>query len=118
MNVLIMQMPMPVIGGISFLLFGTIATAGIQIMVENKIDMGVKRNLMIASTVMVIGVGNAYLQIKSFQFTGLAFATIIGIVLNLILPQKAASEKEHEAKLALDKKLHEASQKASKANKD
>ncbi|MDH5104808.1 NCS2 family nucleobase:cation symporter [Lentilactobacillus diolivorans] len=118
LNVLIMQMPMPVIGGISFLLFGTIATAGIQIMVENRIDMGVKRNLMIASTVMVIGVGNAYLQIKSFQFTGLAFATIIGIVLNLILPQKAASEKEHEAKLALDKKLHEASKKASKANKD
>lgn len=110
LNVLIMQMPLPVIGGISFLLFGTIATAGIQVMVENKIDMGLKRNLMIASTVMVIGIGNAYLQLGKFQFTGLAFATVIGIVLNLILPQKAASEKEHEAKLALDKKLHEVSE--------
>lgn len=103
LNVLIMQMPMPVIGGISFLLFGTIATAGIQVMVENKVDMNLKRNLMIASTVMVIGVGNAYLQIKSFQFTGLAFATIIGIVLNLVLPQKAASERGHEQHLAAQK---------------
>lgn len=101
LNVLIMQMPMPVIGGISFLLFGTIATSGIQVMVENHVDMGLKRNLMIASSVMVIGVGNAYLQIgPNFQFTGLAFATIIGIVLNLLLPQKAASEKEHEQNLA------------------
>ncbi|WP_283680033.1 solute carrier family 23 protein [Lentilactobacillus sp. Marseille-Q4993] len=100
LNVLIMQMPLPVIGGISFLLFGTIATSGIQVMVENKVDMGLKRNLMIASSVMVIGVGNAYLQLGDFQFTGLAFATIIGIVLNLVLPQKAASEKEHEMRLA------------------
>jgi uracil permease len=56
---------------------------------------------------MVIGVGNAYLQIKSFQFTGLAFATIIGIVLNLVLPQKAAREREHEAQLA-DERAEEA----------
>lgn len=109
LNVLIMQMPMPVIGGISFLLFGTIATAGIQVMVENKVDMGLKRNLMIASTVMVIGVGNAYLQLGKFQFTGLAFATIIGIVLNLVLPQKAASEREHEQQLA-DKAAEEEKQ--------
>ncbi len=114
LNVLILQMPLPVIGGISFLLFGTIATSGIQVMVENKVDMGLKRNLMIASTVMVIGIGNAYLQIGKFQFTGLAFATVIGIVLNLVLPQKAASEKEHEAKLALDQKLHNISEKENK----
>lgn len=118
LNVLIMQMPLPVIGGISFLLFGTIATAGIQVMVENKIDMGLKRNLMIASTIMVIGVGNAYLQLGDFQFTGLAFATVIGIVLNLILPQKAASEKEHEAKLALEKKLHEVSEDVTKKHQN
>lgn len=100
LNVLIMQMPLPVIGGISFLLFGTIATSGIQVMVENRVDLGLKRNLMIASSVMVIGVGNAYLQIgPSFQFTGLALATIIGIVLNLILPPKAASEIEQEVKM-------------------
>ena len=101
LNVLIMQMPLPVIGGISFLLFGTIATAGIQIMVENKIDMTIKRNLMITSVVMIIGVGNAYIQIgQNFQFTGVALATVIGILMNLLLPQRAASEVEHDRKLA------------------
>ncbi len=95
LNVLIMQMPLPVIGGISFLLFGTIATSGIQVMIDHHVDLGgKKRNLMIASTTLVIGVGNAYLQLGgSFQFTGLALATIIAIILNLIMPQEAASEK-------------------------
>ncbi|MBO8441947.1 MAG: uracil permease [Firmicutes bacterium] len=95
LNVLIMQMPLPVIGGISFLLFGTIASNGIQVMTKNKLDMEKKRNLMIASTIMVIGIGNAYLQIGSFQFTGVALATVLGIILNLVLPQNAVSEKEN-----------------------
>ncbi|GEK28573.1 uracil-xanthine permease family protein [Furfurilactobacillus siliginis] len=94
LNVLIMAMPLPVIGGISFLLFGTIATSGVSVLINNHVDLNRKRNLMIASSVMVIGIGNAYLQLGSFQFTGLAFATVLGIVLNLILPQEAASEKE------------------------
>ncbi|WP_172187597.1 uracil-xanthine permease family protein [Lentilactobacillus kribbianus] len=93
LNVLIMQMPLPVIGGISFLLFGTIATSGIQVMIDDKVDLSKKRNLMIASTTLVIGIGNAYLQIGQFQFTGLALATIIAIILNLVMPQEAASEK-------------------------
>ena len=88
LNVLIMQMPLPVIGGISFLLFGTIASSGIKVMVDDHLDMNKKRNLMIASVVLVIGVGNAYLQLGNFQFTGVALATVIGIVLNLILPDE------------------------------
>ncbi|MHA8137741.1 uracil-xanthine permease family protein [Lactobacillaceae bacterium Scapto_B20] len=88
LNVLIMQMPLPVIGGISFLLFGTIAVSGIKLMVEKQIDLNSKRNLMISSVILVIGIGNAYLQIGSqFQFTGLALATVIGIILNLVLPK-------------------------------
>ncbi|WP_413627133.1 solute carrier family 23 protein [Fructilactobacillus vespulae] len=88
LNVLIMQMPLPVIGGISFLLFGTIASSGIKVMVDDKVDMGLKRNLMIASVILVIGVGNAYLQLGEFQFTGVALATVIGIVLNQVLPKE------------------------------
>ncbi len=99
LNVLIMAMPLPVIGGISFLLFGTIATSGVSVMINNHIDLGKKRNLMIASSVMVIGIGNAYLQLGEFQFTGLAFATVLGIVLNLVLPQESASEKVEPTKL-------------------
>ncbi|GKT02482.1 uracil-xanthine permease family protein [Furfurilactobacillus sp. WILCCON 0119] len=97
LNVLIMAMPLPVIGGISFLLFGTIATSGVSVMVDHQIDFGKKRNLMIASAIMVIGIGNAYLQLGSFQFTGLALATVLGIVLNLVLPETAASERNQAA---------------------
>ncbi|UQS85465.1 NCS2 family nucleobase:cation symporter [Apilactobacillus apisilvae] len=88
LNVIIMQMPLPVIGGISFLLFGTIASSGIKILVENKIDMNSNRNLMIVSSILVIGVGGFTLNIGTLPLNGLAVATIIGVLLNLILPNQ------------------------------
>lgn len=94
LSALIQSIPSPVIGGISFLLFGVIASSGLRVLIDNHIDFNRKRNLMIGSTVLVIGIGNAYLQIGEFQFSGLAIATVLGIVLNLVLPQKAASERE------------------------
>lgn len=94
LSALIQSIPGAVIGGISFLLFGVIASSGLRIIVDNKIDFNIKRNLMIASTILVIGIGNAYLQLGQTQFSGLAVATVLGIVLNLVLPQQAASEKD------------------------
>ncbi|WP_373311473.1 uracil-xanthine permease family protein [Apilactobacillus xinyiensis] len=89
LNVLIMQMPLPVIGGISFLLFGTIASSGIKILIENHVDMNIKRNLMIVSTVLVVGVGNFSLNIFWWlPLSGLAVATLLGIILNVVLPHK------------------------------
>jgi len=97
LSALIQSIPGAVTGGVSFLLFGVIAASGLRIIVENKIDFNLKRNLMIASSVLVIGIGNAYLQIghgnNIVQFSGVAIATVLGIVLNLVLPQKANSEK-------------------------
>ncbi|QNQ83655.1 uracil permease [Lactobacillus sp. PV037] len=89
---LIDTIPMPVIGGISFLLFGTIASSGLKILVDNKIDFSKKRNMMIASVILVIGIGGTYLQIGSFQLTAVALCTIMGMLLNWILPKKAANE--------------------------
>ena len=63
-------------------------------MIENKIDFNEKRNLMISSVILVIGIGNAYLQLGKYQFSGLAVAAVLGIIMNLILPQKAKSEME------------------------
>ncbi|MCW1057136.1 uracil permease, partial [Streptococcus anginosus] len=51
-----------------------------------------KRNLVIASAILVIGIGGTYLKIGSFQLTSIGLATVFGILLNLILPEKAASE--------------------------
>lgn len=92
------SIPMSVIGGISFLLFGTIASNGLKILVDNKIDFGEKRNMLIASVILVIGIGGAYLQLGNFQLTSVALSTIIGMILNWILPKQSASEKSLEEK--------------------
>lgn len=91
-SAVIESIPTPVIGGISFLLFGMIAANGLRILVDNKVGFEKKRNLVIASVILVIGIGGTYLKIGSFQLTSIALATVFGILLNLILPEKAASE--------------------------
>lgn len=93
LSALIESIPSPVIGGISFLLFGVIASSGLRVIVDKQIDFNKKRNLMIASSILVIGIGNAYLQLGQYTFSGLAVASVLGIVLNLVLPDKAFSER-------------------------
>ncbi|AWV72969.1 solute carrier family 23 protein [Latilactobacillus curvatus] len=97
LSALIQSIPTPVIGGISFLLFGVIASSGLRVLIDKQVDFDKKRNLMIGSSILVIGIGNAYLQLGQYQFSGLAIATVLGIVLNLVLPDKAKSELELEA---------------------
>ncbi|MDO1605784.1 solute carrier family 23 protein [Lactobacillus sp. YT155] len=92
LSALIQSIPLPVIGGISFLLFGVIASSGLRILVDNQVDFNKNRNLMIASSVLVIGIGNVFLQIGTFQFSGVAVATIVGMLLNAVLPQNARNE--------------------------
>ncbi|MFR6021115.1 MAG: solute carrier family 23 protein, partial [Lactobacillaceae bacterium] len=96
LSALIRSIPSPVIGGISFLLFGVIASNGLRVLIDNKVNFDQKRNLMIASTILVIGIGNASLQFSGYQFSGLALATVIGIFLNFVLPEHAANEEEAE----------------------
>lgn len=88
----IQSIPNPVIGGISFILFGVIAASGLRILIEKQIDFNEKRNLIIASAILIIGIGGLTFQIGSFSLSGMALATVIGIVLNLVLPKKAKSE--------------------------
>ncbi|MDQ0227100.1 solute carrier family 23 protein [Metabacillus niabensis] len=84
----ISTIPTPVMGGVSILLFGIIASSGLRIMIENKLDLGSKRNLIISSVILVIGIGEATIKYGGFDLHGMALAAIIGIVLNLVLPQK------------------------------
>ena len=72
LSALIESIPSPVIGGISFLLFGVIASSGLRVIVDKQVDFNKKRNLMIASSILVIGIGNAYLQLGQYTFSGLA----------------------------------------------
>ncbi|WP_373875016.1 solute carrier family 23 protein [Ligilactobacillus pabuli] len=89
----IQTVPSPVIGGISFLLFGMIAANGLRILIDSKVDYEKKRNLIITSVILVIGIGGTYLQFGHFQLTSIALSTVLGIILNLILPEDALSEK-------------------------
>lgn len=93
-SAVIHSIPSPVISGISFILFGVIASSGLKILIEQKIDFDKKRNLIIASVILVVGIGGLIFKVGTFELQGMALATLFGIILNLILPEEAASEKE------------------------
>ncbi|UII57344.1 NCS2 family nucleobase:cation symporter [Cytobacillus spongiae] len=83
----IQTIPTAVLGGISILLFGIIASSGLRMLVDNKIDMGNNRNLVISSVILVLGIGGAALEVtEAFKIEGMALAAIVGVFLNIILP--------------------------------
>lgn len=91
----IRTIPEPVIGGISIVLFGMIAAIGVRTVVENQVDMKQPRNLLIASIMLVVGIGGAMVKIwGNLQFGGIGLAAIIGIILNQILPREAGKGQE------------------------
>lgn len=84
---LLSTIPAPVMGGVSILLFGIIASSGLRMLVENKVDFKVKRNLIISSVILIIGIGGAAIHIGDLMsIEGMALASIIGIILNIVLP--------------------------------
>ncbi|BAQ10449.1 uracil permease [Bacillus sp. OxB-1] len=87
MMAMIQTIPTAVLGGISILLFGIIASSGLRMLVDHKVDFGKQRNLVITSVILVIGIGGATIQVsETFQVGGMALAAIVGVILNLILP--------------------------------
>ncbi|MDR2597740.1 MAG: NCS2 family nucleobase:cation symporter [Treponema sp.] len=90
-SAIIKTIPSPVLGGISMLLFGIIASSGLRTIVDNGVDYKDKRNLTITSVILVIGIGGGRLAFNitrdlHFELAGVAFATVIGIILNLVFP--------------------------------
>ncbi|PSL50751.1 uracil permease [Salsuginibacillus halophilus] len=86
---LIASIPGAVMGGVSILLFGVIAANGVRMLIENEIDFGETRNLVIASTILIIGIGGAFVELgEVVEIPGMALAAIIGIILNFILPDR------------------------------
>lgn len=88
MGALISTIPSPVMGGVSIVLFGIIAASGLRTLVESGIDYGDKRNLVISSVILVLGIGGAELSLGGLSLQGMGLATLTGILLNLVLPQK------------------------------
>lgn len=83
MSALISTIPTPVIGGVSFLLFGTIATSGLRTFVEEKVDFSKSRNLILTSVIFVVGLSGIKLTLGTTEIKGMGLATIVAIVLSI-----------------------------------
>jgi uracil permease len=80
----IQSIPGPVMGGVSFLLYGMIAVSGIRLLVEQKVDYSRSRNLALTAVVLVTGLSGAFIQLGEVKLTGMALGAIVGMVLSLI----------------------------------
>ena len=84
LSALIQTIPGPVIGGISFLLYGMIGASGIRILVDSKVDYGKSRNLILTSVVFVTGLSGIAVQFGNVQLTGMVLACVVGMILSLV----------------------------------
>lgn len=95
---IISTIPEPVLGGVSLLLYGFIAVNGLKVLIENKIDFGKSKNIVVASTMLVLGLGGAAISIVSgdlsITISGMSLAATVGILLNLLLPEEKVERLE------------------------
>ena len=96
LTALITTIPGPVLGGVSILLYGFIAVNGLKVLIQKQIDFDKTKNVVVAATMLVLGLGGATISISSGDFslaiTGMSLAAIIGILLNLLLPESKIVE--------------------------
>ena len=81
---LIQTIPGPVIGGISFLLYGMIGTSGLRILVDNKVDYSKNRNMILTSVIFVTGLSGVTLSLGDVSLSGMTLAAIVGMIMSLI----------------------------------
>jgi len=94
----ITSIPWAVIGGMTIVLYGLIAGNGVKVLVRSKVDLGKMRNLIIVATMLVIGLGGAIIPINdAINLQGMSLAAVVGIVLNLVLPDEVEALPEKVA---------------------
>ena len=84
LSTMIQTIPGPVIGGISFLLYGMIGTSGLRILVDSKVDYSKNRNQMLTSVIFVTGLSGAALRIGNIELTGMVLACVVGMAMSLV----------------------------------
>ncbi len=94
-SAVLQSIPQAVLGGIMLLLFGTIASVGVQNLMHHHVDMGRTRNVIIMSVMLTMGLGGAVLSSGSFAISGIGLSAVVGVVLNLLLPDR---KKQKETK--------------------
>lgn len=86
--------PTAVLGGVCIVLYGMISSVGLRTLVENKVDFKINRNLCITAVMLVLCIGGAVIGAEKFSVSGIGLGVIMGIILNLILPQPKDSNKD------------------------
>ncbi|KLV06444.1 uracil transporter [Photobacterium aquae] len=86
LGAMLQTIPVPVMGGIMILLFGSIATVGLNTLIKNQVDLHKSRNLVIVAVTLVFGIGGMAFGIGEFSLQGISLCGIVAIILNLILP--------------------------------
>ncbi|MGC9401301.1 uracil-xanthine permease family protein [Vibrio genomosp. F10 str. 9ZC157] len=86
LGALLQTIPVPVMGGIMILLFGSIATVGLNTLIKNNVDLHKSRNLVIVAVTLVFGIGGMAFGIGEFSLQGVSLCGIVAILLNLVLP--------------------------------
>ena len=94
LSALLQSIPAAVLGGIMLLLFGTIASVGIQNLIQHKVNLNHTRNTIIISVTLTIGIGGAILTYGNFAMSGIGLSAIVGVLLNLVLPHPKEEETE------------------------
>lgn len=94
LSALLQSIPSAVLGGIMLLLFGTIASVGIQNLIQHKVNLNHTRNTIIISVTLTIGIGGAILTYGNFAMSGIGLSAIVGVLLNLVLPHPKEEETE------------------------
>ena len=87
--------PMPVMGGIMVLLFGSIAGIGLKTIMDGRVDLSSARNLCIVSVTLVVGIGGLGVTIGNFSLQGISLCGVLAVLLNLLLPREPAPEAGH-----------------------
>ncbi len=88
---LVQTIPTAVLGGVSILLFGVIASSGVRVLINNRIDFSKQRNLIIGAVVLIVGIGGMTLEVGPITLSGMALSAIVGVILHMILPEKEVS---------------------------
>ena len=104
---LISTIPSPVLGGVSLLLYGFIAVNGLKVLIENRVDFSKSRNVIIASSMLVLGLGGAALTFGSVTVSGMSLAAVVGVLLNLLLPHEDEEKEETKTEEAKIEKVEE-----------
>ncbi|MBR3113096.1 MAG: uracil-xanthine permease [Methanobrevibacter sp.] len=92
LTALLTAIPGPVLGGISILLYGFISVNGLKILIHNQVDFNNNKNVVVAATMLVLGLGGAALSLVygdlSISISGMSLAAIVGVLLNLLVPEE------------------------------